>query len=823
MADMSRQGDLVLSPHTYAFVLDKTKGKVSVYVGPTKTSLSDTDQLTVFEPKTNRFKESHQQEAITPFQSAVEGEYIVLSNPAVDGQDNSPRAGSQSDAVPLDFGRKVNIPGPSFFPLWPGQTAKTLKGHHLRNNQYLLIRVYDETQAQENWSNGVVKSSEGDAELSKPTLTMGQLLIIKGTEVSFFIPPTGLEVVPENETKYVRDAITLERLEYCILLNENGMKRFVEGPEVVFPSPTETFITDNGKNKFKAFELNNNSGMYIKVIADYKEDDGTQRKVGDELFITGKEEAIYFPRSEHSIIEYDEKKIHYAIAIPAGEGRYVLDKNNGKVVLVTGPQMFLPDPRNQVIVRRILAKKDLELIYPGNQEAIEVNEHLTELMRVQVEVADEQSISGTLSNVLSESSVRRGLSSYRSTANSSFMAGASPSPSFAGDSFVRKSTYTPPRSITLDTKYEGAVCVSLWPGYATMISNKTGERRVEVGPKVILLDYDETLLPVALSTGKPKTTDKLLNTVYVCVRNNKVSDYINVETKDLVPCEIRVSYRVSFEGDDPEKWFDVENYVKFMCDHVRSILKNTIKHVGIEEFHQNSIDIIRDAILGKKTDDGRPGLFFEENNMRIHEVEVFSCNILNSNVASLLQTAQQRQLSGSVALSEKTLEHERLVAIEDINRKNILEKEKTAEAQANADANSVKRTLLANIADAEASIEILKKHQEEVEIQLEERSAVQNQELEMNQRSQAIVLAKLEAETKSYISRMEALGDNVGESLRAFSDKSLMKEITQAVGVQSMVTGNNVADILSGLFKGTPLEGTLAQLSARPATKKSKD
>jgi major vault protein len=34
--------------------------------------------------------------------------------------------------------------------------------------------------------------------------------------------------------------------------------------------------------------------------------------------------------------------------------------------------------------------------------------------------------------------------------------------------------------------------------------------------------------------------------------------------------ELKLVYRVNFEGDD-SKWFAVENYVKFLCDHVRSV------------------------------------------------------------------------------------------------------------------------------------------------------------------------------------------------------------------------------------------------------------
>jgi major vault protein len=47
------------------------------------------------------------------------------------------------------------------------------------------------------------------------------------------------------------------------------------------------------------------------VIADYDD-----HKAGDELFITGKEQAIYFQREEHSIIRYGDQTKHYAVAVP---------------------------------------------------------------------------------------------------------------------------------------------------------------------------------------------------------------------------------------------------------------------------------------------------------------------------------------------------------------------------------------------------------------------------------------------------------------------------------------------------------------------------
>ena len=42
--------------------------------------------------------------------------------------------------------------------------------------------------------------------------------------------------VPDAQRNYVREAVTLERLEYCILLDEDGNKRFIRGPAVVLGS-----------------------------------------------------------------------------------------------------------------------------------------------------------------------------------------------------------------------------------------------------------------------------------------------------------------------------------------------------------------------------------------------------------------------------------------------------------------------------------------------------------------------------------------------------------------------------------------------------------
>jgi major vault protein len=80
-------------------------------------------------------------------------------------------------------------------------------------------------------------------------------------------------VVRDEQGDHVREAVTLERLEYCILLDEDGNKRFVQRPRGGVPAPTETFVSADGQRKFQApSSSTRTAGIYVKVIAPYEED-----------------------------------------------------------------------------------------------------------------------------------------------------------------------------------------------------------------------------------------------------------------------------------------------------------------------------------------------------------------------------------------------------------------------------------------------------------------------------------------------------------------------------------------------------------------------
>ena len=814
------QKDLVLSINEYAYVLDRTKGNVLCHVGPTKTSLSQSDELVRFEPKSKKFRPCGYNEAISLFASAPENWYLVLKNPTKSGR--RPTAGTSNNLPEdIEIGRKINIPGPVSFALYPGQMAKVVKGHALRTNQYLLARVYDAARA--SVEGGQVIDADGNVVVpEKKDYVNGQILVIKGTDISFYIPPTGIEVIPlqnDDALGYIRDAVTLERLEYCILKDEDGNKRYVHGPEVVFPEPTESFVTSpKGGFIFRAIELSKISGIYVKVIAEYADDDGTVHPVGEELFITGDNQMIYYPRPEHAIINYDEKILHHAIAIPDGEGIYVMNRMNGEIKTVRGPAMYLPDPRVEVVVKRKLSQRECNLWYPGNQTALAYNAGLTEKS---LEKAIAKSVKAATANLDSSTATAYSVTNSVNNINREFQTLAYLE-SNAGIS--RGTSYTKPRTITLDNKYDGVVSVDVWTGYAVNVVSKNGTRKVVRGPQTILLDYDQTLEELQLSTGKPKTTDKVEHTVFLRYENNKVSDIISVETKDFVECSVKVSYCVDFDPAYMDSWFSVDNYVKYLCDRIRSLLKREVKKHTIEDFYQNYSDIVRNIAIdysenttSEKASNRHEGRFFCENGMFVKDCEVLSLTV-ESEIAEILESHQRDMVEKSLELSDaearvKVAEalfdaekkENELASTKLINRMNLQGEEARRKLEIQAEVNRKQEAEKQAAKQAEKDMQVLIDAIHEAEMTRKQKETDAN--IAEKQALADIEKAKQEAYAKTVADVMKSIQPDLVAAIQAQSDSKVFNSIATGIAPYAIGNGESAAEFVDRLLRGTTLEG----------------
>lgn len=810
-ANSMRQKDLVLAPNEYVFVQHRTNGAIRTYTGPAMITISQQEALVLFDSRSKQFVEiSNFEQAKQLFVSAPENWYVILKNPSAN--DTYPEAGKAVESPALRIGEKVNIKGPVTFSLYPGQMAKVVRGHSLRTNQYLLARVYEAEAASAH--EGEMLDTEGNKVKKTETYVNGQILVIKGTEVSFYIPPTGIEVIPidNNPAKgYIREAVTLERLEYCILKDENGSKTYSHGPAVVFPKPTETFVTmSKGGYIFRAIELSKISGLYVKVIAEYTDDNGVKHPVGEELFITGDDQMIYYPRPEHAIINYDNKIMHHAIAIPEGEGRYIMNRLTGEIKTIRGPKMYLPDPRTEVVVLRRLTENQCNLWYPGNRAVLEYNRGLSEksVEKGSKSISPDEFVAylscnnadGTLANLEAKANISRGTS------------------------------YTKPRTITLDNRYDGVVSVDVWTGYAVNVVSKNGDRKVVCGPQTVLLDYDQTLEVLSMSTGRPKSTESLLKTVYLRHENNKVSDLISVETKDFVRADIQVSYCVNFDKNHKDKWFNVENYVKYLCDRERSLIKKAAKNYTIEEFYQNYSTIVHDVAVAAKAErvDGQPaGMYFPENGMYVSDVEVLNIRV-ESQIEKLLLEHQHSMVRKTLELkdAQRSIEiaEARAVAEEKqqqlrnqelLNKLALDEKEANKKLEIQAAVNRKKEAEQAATVQAKFDLQqVLNKVHEAEEARetaahtadLARRKEAQAQEIEHAKQLAEIEKSKQEAYAKTIANIMTSISPDLIKALEVNGQLNFMSALTDNMSPIAIANNEGVVETTDRLLRGMPLD-----------------
>ncbi|MER2564243.1 MAG: hypothetical protein ABTQ32_26165 [Myxococcaceae bacterium] len=715
MADRDvRERDILIASNEYAYVQDLTKGDIVLYVGPTKISLSNTERLVDF--KAERFTPVRGEDGasgVCPFIAASSTQYVVLENPAKDPA-TKPVKGSNS-AIELLQGRRVVVSGPASFPLWPGQKARVVAGHELFEDQYLRVRVYERIE-------------------SDPA-AIGTERIIKGSEVSFYLPKTGLEVLPDASGSYVRNAVSLLDGQYCVLRGPRGQRRFVRGPGVVFPEAWEEFVTLQNARVFAAYAMRKDKGLHVRVVKTFEAKAGEQvapgtYTAGQELFLSGRE-GFFFPTEALEVLGEVA-----SIPLAEKEAIYVRELATGQIRTIAGPAAFLPDPTKVQVVQR-----------PLDPETVK----------------------------------RWGLKGY-------------------------------------DGKRAPAITIP--PSYAVLVTAKT-RREVVKGPQVRILDFDEELGVLALSTGTPKTDAATLPTCFLLVDGNKVSDRLEVRTNDHVQLEVRLSYRVSFastSGTDDARWFNVSNYVALLCDHLGSLVRAAVRSTPIERFHAGSTEILRSAVLGEKKGDKRTGREFEENGMLVYDVEVLEVQILDGDVDQLLTDAQRSAISSEVARKKEELRLVTEQAKHAVDRAVFEAQRQTQHAELELEA--ARRALLSAKAEAKveaARIETLGKAKTDadaLELSSQAQAAAKTRHAEVEQRA-------LAAQVDAFRAQMEAMQPELIATLKSLGNQQLAASLTQHLGPLAILGGESVADVASRLLASLPVGASGTDLAAATLKRKA--
>lgn len=584
---------------------------------------------------------------------------------------------------------------------------------------------------------------------------------------------------------YARRAVVLGPKEFCILFDADGNPRIVKGPARVFPGPHDTFLQRGSRRRvYDAYELAEHQALWLRIIAPI-----TRAKLTQHL--------------------------------PQG---YALDREvyePGHEMIVRGqPTVFFPFI-------------EAEVIHPESREPHVGNDHSAVVINA---IGIDQK-SGIYVRDLRTGMVKmvRGETSYLVD------------PRYEEHVMRRVPReqwnlwigHAEPHKVTRDEAVTTpwAISVTIPNNEAALITSRHG-RRVEVGPKVVLLDYEEAITALKLSKGPSKDGKNTVTTCFLRVRGGRVSDNFEVDSADFVRFKVRLGFAGHFEGEG-DAWFLVEDPVKLLADTVRARVREAARAHGAAKLLTDFASVTREALLKESV------MRFAENGMVIDQVDVLSASIGDSSLAELFLGVQRESVKLQLqdAQATRKLESARHQDAIDAEQQGLSRTAFKRKAETDALSAEVRHTIAMRsvelVAEHKAAeLEREQRHQERV-LEFEVRSereltesavAKKLSEAEAAARASELgykvdeshlaAVAQIEQQRARAIAeadavKLAAVQPELVAALHSAADSEVMKSAAANMNLVALLGGRSPAEIFAQLLKGTALSRSVRDMRDR--------
>ncbi|MFO0554073.1 MAG: hypothetical protein U0271_37175 [Polyangiaceae bacterium] len=379
-----------------------------------------------------------------------------------------------------------------------------------------------------------------------------------------------------------------------------------------------------------------------------------------------------------------------------------------------------------------------------------------------------------------------------------------------------------------------AISVQIPSNAACEITSREG-RRVELGPKSLLLEFEEELTRLRLSKGPSKDGHHAATTCFLRVLGGRFADSFEVEAADLVRLKVRVGLVGHFAGD-PARWFAIVDPVKLMADVVRAKVRDACRKHAAAHLLAHMTEVVREAV---------GALEVADNGMVLDQFDVLAVHLADGSLGELFARAQREafELKMKDAQARRRLESARLEDLVDaeehrivrdaVVRKaesNIVDAEaagrvtaRTLEVKAANDAlaldkkQAIERASLEFEAHAASARTLAATERLLVEARAEAQANTARNEVEAVHKK---VLAGIESElaeatAKAEAIRLGAVQRELVAALYAAADSEVMKAAASNMNLVSLLGGKSPAELLTQVVKGTPLERTVESWRAR--------
>jgi hypothetical protein len=934
----------------FLWVQDDDKGEVTLHVGPTMVSPTAADRVVVDDGQ-GGFREDPTGRPQMMIEVG-DNQYAVLRNPLAEpeGAPNGKFKQGRNESRPLRNGTRSMIPGPCSFWLRPGQRAEVRDAHELASDQYLVVKVYGEVDktapfyevtgksaqitraTAENVRDDGKGGSTRVGELPPVELRRGQLIVIRGLDTQLYIPPTGVDIVPDTSVDDSGVGMSAAAARQILAnmpkaevasrddITESAPVTLGYGGAAAADYEAEAQLDEGGEEESVSKQAPRRNVMQQAGAVDQSARTRhrkpspppapapSQRAMPQAIAATAPgggpapaqlAEVLSDPEVRRALERKARQARLIRRAVVLGEKEYcVIIDADGKREIKVGPARVFPGPYDQFMVKgsrariydayellpqralwlRIIApinKADLsaklprgmtlekDAYYPGDElllygvstfffpfneievlspltgEAVVGNDHSA----VFIEAIGIDQKSGIYVRDLVTGEVRlvRGKQSYLVDPRKEVQITRTV-PETEWNLWIAASEPHRLTGVAVTTPWALSIIV---PHNTAVLATSADGQRVIEGPCVTLLGYEETLTQLLLSTGTPKTEVNPLHTCFLRTVGNRVSDVITVETSDFVKIAIRVSYSVTFLREHKAKWFNNENYIQVMCEHLRSLIRGRCRTTPLAVLWPQLPALVRDIVLGERTAEGRKGRIFAENGSSVTEVEVLQSTIEDSEIAELMQRVQTEsvtlvigdrqsqerlasaKLRGEVDKQSQELQaaaRERAAKLKELERK--LAYENALAAAREEEQIARERQALADTREAEA----LKARtgraavEKASELELLGNDAIaragatrtlQGPEVELQTQLRNLEVLLIQAQSAATVAERTAVQKGLIEAMTALGDKIMLGEVASNMNLVSLFKGKDVGTILAEVLGGTKVMPTVRSLIER--------
>lgn len=882
---MENRQKIPVPRRSFLWSLNETSGEILTHIGPTEFTPSANDRIV---RANNRGGYEPAPMEARPFVIARDGEYVLLENPVMvepaDGGSNGGFVPGGNKEKELRLGTKKIIPGPCAFPLWPGQSAEVRPAHKLGANQYLLIEVVGAIDEAAPYFKLVIDSaklssvvidavdgpsSDGgagklDAGKSAPAaLRVGQRIVIQGRHTQFFIPPSGIEVVPalEDDGRSREDdgvaslpAAAVEELAKLLAQVADGLS-------------IRQFSVLKNELRHRQ-DLGTGERAVMLSALDEAWNDRSQRKGGKA--------------SDGSTRGATDPYARKAVILGPKNFCYLFDAD-GNPRIVRGPARVFPGPHDTFMIRgsrrRVYDAYELgehqalylRIISPVSREqlierlprgtALEERPHFEAgyecLVRglpsvffpfIEAEVLNPLSGEPHVGNdhdnvVLSAIGIDQKSGIYVRDLRTGMVKMVRGETSYLVDPRCEEHVHRsvphdrwnlwighaePHKLVNAAVSTPWALSVIVPNNEAVLITSRHG-RRVVIGPCTELLEFEEQLTPIKLSKGKTKDGHTTVTTCFLRIQGGRVADNFELESADFVRFRVKLGLAGNFEGA-PERWFNVEDPVKLLADTVRARVREAARAQSATQILQDLPALVRQALFGEHSE-----LRFPDNGMVLTGVDLLAVAVADNTLAELfgnvqreavslqLQDQQHRRRVDSArqrdqidaeehglqrAASQRMAETSRLEALDN----HALELHKLGLAADRDDARQARKHALERaIADFALASQAARAAAAAAQrVQSAEAEARAAELANAAALAHARALAEVDQQTAAALAsadavRLGALQRELVGALHAAADSEVMKAAAANMNLVALLGGKSPADLLAQVVRGTPL------------------